>query len=99
MFDGASEASDLRIRLVADQLFVTSETANRIQQDHGVIQREIRSEAVSTSGAFVSAGPLFVGPGGTHRPRSDWGTSICSLEVFIAESVSKSKVFKSKTEV
>jgi hypothetical protein len=67
MFNGSPKSNDLGIRLVADQMFVTSEATDRIHQDHGVIEREIRSEAVSTSGAFVSAGPLIVGPGDSHR--------------------------------
>jgi hypothetical protein len=67
MFDGAPEPINLCIRLIPDQMFITGETADRVQQDHCVIERQIRAEAVSTSGAFVSAGPLFFGPGASHR--------------------------------
>jgi starvation-inducible outer membrane lipoprotein len=37
--DGALEPSDFRDRLVADQMFITSEAADRFDQHHSVIER------------------------------------------------------------
>lgn len=67
MFDSAPESSDLGIRLVADQLFVTSENTDCVHQDHSLIEREFWSVATAISGAFGFAGSVFAGPGGTHR--------------------------------
>jgi hypothetical protein len=68
-FDSAPEPIDLVALAVADETFVASETADRINQSHRVIEREVRAELIS--GAFSIAGPLSIGPGFSHRSKSD----------------------------
>jgi hypothetical protein len=71
--DGALEPSDFWARLIANQMFVASEAAHRVDQHHRVIARSAKLEAGLMSGAFGSAGPFSVGPGFAHplqRPRS-----------------------------
>lgn len=64
--DGVPEPLDLRIGLIADQMFVTSETADRIDQHHCVIECSANLEAVVMSGAFSLAGPFSIGPDFSH---------------------------------
>lgn len=68
-FDSAPELIDLVALAVTDETFVASEAADRINQSHRVIEREVRVDLISE--AFGFAGPLSIGPGFSHRSRSD----------------------------
>jgi hypothetical protein len=67
IFNSAPEPIGFLAPSIADQTFVTGETADRIDQTYGVIQGSVGSKAISISGALVFVGPIFVGPAGAHR--------------------------------
>ena len=67
-FDSAPELVDFVVLAVTDETFVASEAADRINQSHRVIEREVME---LISGAFGFAGPFSIGPGFSHRSRSD----------------------------